>query len=338
MQNQIINPSNLIDVDGTLVQKGYSTHSVLNYNRESIKARSWRIKEWDFYQVSNNEFCIQMTIGHVSYVGSVNVVIMDLQKGSRTSIEKRLVLPFNSLKMPRNAEEGDLKYQSKNFYMDFAIGEQNRRLRAKISDPKQPAVDLDIVLEQPDKSSIVMVTPFDEDPHAFYYNHKINCMPASGVASIGGKEYSFYPKDSFGLLDWGRGVWPFSHEWFWGSGSTWIDGKRFGFNIGYGFGNTSAATENMIFYDGDCHKIDEVNFNIPEDSYSKPWTFTSNDGRFEMDFDPIYDNYTEDKVLVVNKHCHQVFGKFNGKAILDDGQVIEIKDMMAFAEHAVNRW
>lgn len=338
MQNQIKNPSNVIDVDGTLIQKGYSTHSVLNYNRESIKAAPLRIKEWDFYQISNNEFCIQMTIGHVSYVGSVNVVLVDLQKGSRICIEKRLVLPFDSLNMPRDAEKGDLQYHSKHFDVSFTIGEKNRRLQASINDPRQPSADIDITLEQPDKASIVMVTPFDEDPHAFYYNHKINCMPASGVASVGGKEYRFDPEDSFGLIDWGRGVWPFSHEWLWGSASTWMDGKRFGFNIGHGFGNTSAATENMIFYDGTCHKIDKVDFNIPEDSYSKPWTFTSSDGRFEMDFVPVYDNYTEDRFLFINKHCDQVFGKFTGKAVLDDGQVIEVNDMTAFAEHAVNRW
>ncbi|HZJ57091.1 MAG TPA: DUF2804 domain-containing protein [Clostridia bacterium] len=338
MQNQIIDPGNLLKADGSLEQKGYSTRSVLYYNRENIKAAPWRVKEWDFYQINNDEYCIQMTIGHISYIGSVNVVAIDFKKGSRTCIETRPILPFNRLKMPRDAEKGDLVYKSKNFQMAFSLSDGRRRLYAKIDDPKQPSVNLDIALEQPDKSSIVMATPFDEDPHAFYYNHKINCMPASGIARIGGKEYRFDPEESFGLLDWGRGVWPFRHEWFWGSGSGWIDEKRFGFNIGYGFGNTSAATENMIFYDGVCHKIDEVKFNIPEDSYSKPWTFTSNDGRFEMDFVPVFDNYTEDKILFVNKHCHQVFGKFTGRATLDDGQVIEVKDIMAFAEHAVNQW
>lgn len=338
MQNRIINPGNLLNVDGTLAQRGYSTHSVVYYNREAIKAAPWRIKEWDFYQINNDKYCIQMTIGHVSYIGSVNVAIIDFEEGSRTCIERRLILPFNRLKMPRDAEKGDLIYDRGDFEMAFTLRRGERRLYARIKDPKQASVNLDIVLKQPDKSSIVMATPFDEDPCAFYYNHKINCMPASGAAVIGGKEYRFDPEESFGLLDWGRGVWPFSHEWFWGSGSTWIDGKRFGFNIGYGFGNTSAATENMIFYDGECHKIDEVQFNIPPDSYSEPWTFSSSDGRFEMDFIPIFDNYTEDRVLFVNKHCHQVFGKFTGRAVLDHGRVIQVEDMMAFAEHAVNRW
>ncbi len=40
----------------------------------------------------------------------------------------------------------------------------------------------------------------------------------------------------------------------------------------------------------------------------------------------------------VDNKCHQVFGKFSGTAVLDDGREIEVKDMVAFAEHAVNQW
>ena len=80
----------------------------------------------------------------------------------------------------------------------------------------------------------------------------------------------------------------------WGSLQGYLeDGSRFGWNIGYGFGNTSAASENMLFYNGKSHKLDEVTFNIPvkngKDDYMSPWTFTSNDGRFEMNFTPILD-------------------------------------------------
>jgi len=66
--------------------------------------------------------------------------------------------------------------------------------------------------------------------------------------------------------------------------------------------------------------------------------FTSDGGRFEMEFTPIYDRYTETKLLFVDTRCHQLFGKWNGRAVLDDGTVIEVKDLTAFVEHAVNRW
>lgn len=339
-QNKIVTPENVLDSDGTLTQRGYSTQAVLNFNRDGIKAPPWKIKEWDFYQVSNDQFCLQLTIGHVSYAGDVSVRLFEYESGKRFDFSKILVFPFNRLQMPASAEHGDLTYRKKDFLMQFVVKDGERRLICKLDgNGKVPAIEIDIRLSQPDPASIVMATPFDQDKRYFYYNHKINSMPASGFARIGEQEYRFESDTAFGLLDWGRGVWPYSHEWFWGSGSGYVEGKRFGFNIGYGFGNTSAATENILFYDSTAHKIGHVYFDLQgSGGYMANKMFTSSDGRFEMEFTPIYDRYTEMKVLFIDTKCHQIFGKFSGTAVLDDGTTIVVKDLMAFAEHAVNRW
>ena len=117
-----------------------------------------------------------------------------------------------------------------------------------------------------------------------------------------------------------------------------IDGHAFGFNIGYGFGDTTAASENILFYDGKCHKLDDVKFNIPASGYTDPWNFTSSDGRFEMEFTPIIDRAAKIDVKLIVTDQHQVFGRMNGKAILDDGTVIEVKDMLCFAEDVHNKY
>ncbi|MBO4377045.1 MAG: DUF2804 domain-containing protein, partial [Lachnospiraceae bacterium] len=166
----------------------------------------------------------------------------------------------------------------------------------------------------------------------------INCMRASGKATFDGVTYEFNPDTDFGTLDWGRGVWTYDNTWNWGSGNCDLGGHAFGFNIGYGFGNTSAATENILFYDGVAHKLDDITFNIPEDSYMSPWTFTSSDGRFEMDFVPVLDRAAKIDFKVIVSDQHQVFGKMSGFAILDDGTKLEIKDMMCFAERVHNKY
>ena len=117
-----------------------------------------------------------------------------------------------------------------------------------------------------------------------------------------------------------------------------MNGKSFGFNIGYGFGDTSAASENMLFYDGKAHKLDDVTFHIPKDDYMKPWNFTSSDGRFEMDFVPVLDRAARTSALIILTDQHQVFGRMSGRAVLDDGTVIEVKDLMCFAEDVHNRY
>lgn len=85
-------------------------------------------------------------------------------------------------------------------------------------------------------------------------------MPASGSVNFGGQVYEFNSETDFGTLDWGRGVWTYDNTWYWGSGNQRINGKPFGQHIGYGFGDTSAASENMLFYNGPAHKLDDVNF------------------------------------------------------------------------------
>lgn len=195
----------------------------------------------------------------------------------------------------------------------------------------------DIRLKQPSMDTMVIATPWEKKGR-FYYNQKINCMRAEGYAEYDGKRYEFRPDRHFGTLDWGRGVWTYDNTWYWGSGNCDVNGHAFGFNIGYGFGNTKAATENVIFYDGVAHKIDDVEFIIPEDDYCKPWKFTSSDGRFEMDFQPILDRFAcLDYKLIVSDQ-HQVFGRMSGTAVLDDGRKIEIKNVLCFAEKVHNRY
>ena len=70
---------------------------------------------------------------------------------------------------------------------------------------------------------MVICTPFEKPAH-FYYNQKINCMRAEGTVRIGGEEYRFDPKDSFAVLDWGRGVWTYHNTWYWGSASGLAEG------------------------------------------------------------------------------------------------------------------
>jgi len=341
MQNRIVNPSPLLNDNGELLQKGYSTQAVLTYNRKKIKAAPWRIKEWDFYQVNNDDYCLQMTVGHVGYAGNVNVKLFEFATGTHYEISDILALPFSSLNLPRSAEEGNVSYRGKHLQIDFEVFNGGRLLRCKAEKKEFPSIHVDVQLKQPDKTSIVMSTPFKEKKTQFYYNHKINMMPASGTVTIGGnqqKVYQFDETDSFGLLDWGRGVWPFTHEWVWGSGSSYVNGKRFGFNIGFGFGDTSFATENVVFYDGVAHKLTDVHIDLFENGLMSPKKITSSDGRFEMDFIPIYDQKTATKLLFVNNKCNQIFAKFKGKAILDDGTVLEVNHCTGFVEHAFNNW
>ena len=330
----------LLNSDGTLREPGWSRKMVQVYDRSRIKAPAFRIKEWDYYLVvsQKNEFAVALTISDDGYIGLQSASLLDFQKKWEHTETILNAFPMGKLKLPSDSSKGNTVYHDKRLDMEFIVTPGKRRLICNFKNflDGKP-FHCDITLNQPEMDTMVIATPWDKKGR-FYYNQKINCMRACGSATFDGKTYTFDPETDFGTLDWGRGVWTYDNMWYWGSGNGIVNGKDFGFNIGYGFGNTAAATENILFYDGKCHKLDDVTFHIPEDSYLSPWRFSSSDGRFEMEFTPILDRAAKIDVKVIVTDQHQVFGRLNGTAVLDDGTRLEVRDMLMFAEKVHNKY
>ena len=339
-QREITRKADLLDLGGRLTSPGWARDLVLRYDRRAIRASPFRIKEWDYYCILTDEFGAAFTIADNSYMGMVSASILDFTQPWEITTSVITPFPMGKFHMPPSSAEGDVHFHNKRVNMAFALNNRRRYISvdfANFSSGKSLSGEISMVMPQP-LDTMVIATPFAEDPLAFYYNQKINCMPASGRLRLGQDEFVFEEGRAWAVLDWGRGVWTRTNTWYWGSASGAVDGVPFGFNIGYGFGDTSAAGENMAFYANKCHKLDQVVFNIPADSFTKPWTFGSNDGRFEMDFVPVIDRYAKMNAVVISSVQHQVFGRFTGRVVLDDGSVLEIRDLMGFAEKVSNTW
>ena len=57
-----------------------------------------------------------------------------------------------------------------------------------------------------------------------------------------------------------------------------------------------------------------------------------------MEFEPIIDRSALIDLKVIVTDQHQVFGRMNGTAVLDDGTTIEVKDFLCFAEKVHNKY
>lgn len=343
MQQEITVSGNLLNEDGTLAKVGYARSLLPIYDRKSIKANSSRIKEWDYYLITCDDFAVALTVDDNSYMGLMSASFIDFKKPFEKTTSIIIPLTNGKVALPASSKTGDTIFRNKRCSFRFLHEGDKRHLKVRMDDfDDNTPFYADITLSNEPKDSMVIVTPFPQKKTAFYYNQKIIGMKAEGFVQYKGEKITL-PDNSFGLLDWGRGVWTYENTWFWGAGQGMVDEHLFGFNIGYGFGDTSAASENMLFYDGCAHKLDGVTFNIPKtedgkDDFLKKWTFSSNDGRFEMEFSPIIDRAACTSALVILSDQHQVFGKFTGKAILDDNTVIELKDFLGFAEKVHNKW
>ena len=344
MRHEITCPLALLDSSGSLTEPGWARSLLWDYRRAAVQASPLRIKEWDYYCVSNGRMALALTVADNGYMGLGSASLLSLEGEHPWEITKSpmTVLPLGRTGLPETSAQGVTSLTGKGFRLLFRT-EGGERLLAFHMENFRGGGTLrgEIRLTEEPKDSIVIATPF-EKPRHFYYNQKINCLRAEGSVSLGDETWRFDPTDAFAVLDWGRGVWTYHNTWYWASASGTLGGVPFGFNLGYGFGDTSAATENALFYGGRLHKLEEVDFGIPQKDgkpdFLSPWHFTSSDGRFTAEFRPILDRAACPSAGVVRSGQHQVFGSFTGTAVLDDGTAVRLKELLGCAEKVDDRW
>lgn len=343
MEQHRFGPGPLLNAEGNLCEPGYATALLRTYDRSAIKASKLRIKEWDYYLITNDRFGIALTIDDNGYMGLLSASVLDFETCTETTVSPMFWLPMGKTGFPKSSAAGDVRKTLKNASGSFEHTAEGRRLQFRIDSFRDgKPFTCDILLDREPKDSMVIATPFDKKGH-FYYNQKIVGMRASGYFAVGDDRTELDPGVTFGLLDWGRGVWTYRNTWYWSAAQGEVDGHVFGFNLGYGFGDTTAASENMLFFDGIAHKLGRVDFGIPKkadgtDDLLSPWHFTDDAGRLDLIFTPILDRASKTDVKIICSDQHQVFGRFSGTAKLDDGSEIRLSDFLGFAEKVFNKW
>lgn len=140
------------------------------------------------------------------------------------------------------------------------------------------------------------------------------------------------------MLDWGRGVWTWTTG-NWGSASGLHQGRRFGLQVGYGFGDTSAASENTPASSmAKRTSWREVTFHLPDGPLDGGLALYQQRRALRDDLHPIVDRHDRVAIGPFLTDQHQVFGRFAGRALLDDGTVLNIEGLTGFAEQVHNRW
>lgn len=358
-EHRIVSQGPLHNADGSLAEPGYATALLLNYNRFKVRAPKHRIKEWDYYLVNDDEYAVALTVGDLGYMGLISASVVDLVECWYKTTSVITPLPLGRFGLPEHSSEGVTEFENKRVHLRFEAKGGTRTLRARFDrfDGDEP-LHIDAVLDEEPRDSMVIATPWAEDPKAFYYNQKIVGMRAQGSFRKGLLVHGFRPDDSFGLLDWGRGVWTRDNTWFWAVAQGWQDGKgnrtvgshRFGLNLGYGFGDTSAASENMVFVDGVAHKLGRVDFGIADRTGTSeknverrfdlmaPWHMTDDEGRLDLVFTPSVDRKDYINLALVITDQHQVFGTLSGKVVLDDGTEFAVAGLHGSAEVVRNKY
>ena len=333
----------LLDAEGNLVQVGWARQPLLDCNLENVRFyrvrpfQRFRVKRWDYYGVTTPACFFSVTLADLGYAGQAFVYLADLETGDYH--EETLTIPLGrGISLPRNSSAGESRFDNGKNRLLFQVEPNGRRLSIHWPGFNGQGLSAELSLHLlPEHESMNIVIPIPGK--RFYYNRKVNCIPAEGWIKHGDERVQVNPAESLANLDWGRGVWEYKSFWVWASASGFLaDGRTVGLNLGFGFGDTSAATENALILDGRVHKLGQVDFTYDNENFKHPWQMASPDGRLELELAPFMERVATTNLLLITSEVHQIFGRYRGTVRTDDGESIHLDGLVGFAEEHHARW
>ncbi len=338
MQNKIINAHKLLDEQGKLVESGWCDSELLEYNPRCIKLNRMSMKEWDSYIIfsGSGEYALSLIFADKRYTGLIGVCFYNIKAGTYYECFAPKVLPGGKITLPHSVVSGSTVYKDSTTEIMYLVSDTQRHLYCKCSPFIGDSIEANISLLYSDKKSVFSFAVADDEQ--FCYNQKILGMSADGWVAVNGEKYLFNPETDFAVLDWGRGVRTKDGIRYWCTGASRVDGKPLSFNLGYGFFDLSGTTENCVYYDGACHKLGRVFFDIPYEEVATEWKIRSDDGRFEALVKPLNKFEIKHSVLKTAQKEKSVFGRMNAEIVLDDGTKLCVNDMLCLFERADNKY
>ena len=198
-QHEVTQIQPLLDGKGCVNEPGWARSLVWQYDRKKIKAPKHRIKEWDYYLITNDHFGAAFTISDLGYLGMISVSVLDFDNAWHHTETVLVPLTMGRLRLGSHSDYGNANFQNHRVHLKYSMVFDRRKIQCHFKSFKDGQdLNAEIWLLQKPAESMCIATPWADKPKAFYYNQKINCLPASGCIRLGEEQWRFKPEDSMG--------------------------------------------------------------------------------------------------------------------------------------------
>ena len=355
-EREITSAVNLATPDGRRLSPDAVGWSRRPLHRANLTGRWGRTKRWDYWAVLAGDLLVSVTYADVDYLGIVDVWWADLgplhPDGSslhptRTGGRNALVPGGRGLSLPDVPGTDPLVFTGRNLAVNITDDpDSTTQLQATWTERNGAAGELAVAVATPTgHESLNVVIPWDT--RRFQFTSKHQARPATGHLTVGNQTWSIGEgTDAWGVLDVGRGRWPYATRWNWGGGAgrcTWADGGAgspvVGIQIGGMWTEGTGATENGIIIDGTVHKIGrELQWSYAWEQPTEPWRVVDPGGQMDLVLTPRFDKHSRTNLAVLSTETHQVFGTWSGTVTTDSGRVMDVGGIEGFAEESRSRW
>jgi hypothetical protein len=337
---ELTRPVDLCTTDGRRLAPGAVGWSRTPLHRANLAGVWGRTKRWDYWAVLSDDLVVALTYADVDYLGIVTVWWCDLASGETGG--RQVTVPCaRGVRLPDRPGEEPLTFRSAHLGVEVSDDADGTALTARWRERDGTVGRLDArVGLPPGHESVNVVIPWS--PTRFQYTSKHQARPATGTLRLGDRRRILGDRDrpAWGVLDVGRGRWPYRTRWNWGGGAGLApDGRVVGLQLGGRWTQGTPSTENGVIVDGRVVKLgDELEWTYDWDAPLRPWRVRSLDGVLDVTLEPVHDRHDRVEALVLGTEVHQVFGRWSGHAPAPDGSTVTFDGLLGFAEESRSRW
>ncbi len=337
LETEIQKQTNLCDPRGKLNRNaiGWSKHPL---HRCNLNGHWLRKKKWNYWCFYDENFLASFTVSDIDYAGVIFCYWLDRKTGEFQ--ESTILTPFGKGCMLGQTVPNHASYEGKNGFLKFKADEEgNYSIQVDFMPGTRKSIRADLRLEVPHNwESLNVVVPWSSN--RFQFTHKLFGLGVKGTVHTNGKSYEFQPKTSFGVLDYGRGIWPYSTKWNWASMSYRPGGNEtYGINLGGGWTDGTGTTENALLINGRVYKIPSVvAFEFDRKNPEKPWVIYSKESKaIELVLTPDFHRKAVSNVGIISSRVDQMIGSFEGVLRVGKSE-FRIEGGQGWAEDHRARW
>lgn len=274
--------------------------------------RDFRTKEWEAFQLGNDEWFVLGAVYNAKVVGIVMVIAVHQASGRRLRWINKV--PARSVEVARGLERSVSRGGSRRSALTITNALADGRIdldghhAGRNSLPSMSLTGTGLIDE--DTRHLAVCHPFPSD--RILYTNKV-LVPFTGVLSIGEETITFDEDRSFLILDDHHGEYPSPQIYDWVTGARHEGGSLLGFNLTRNQAlNPEVNNENVLWRDGGLHRLPAVTFDRP-DGVEGPWHISDRDGLVEVTFTP----EVPSTLHVGPRHSlaeyHAPYGRFQGQ-------------------------
>lgn len=332
-ERELTAPVALTDARGNLNPDAVGFTRTQLHDTSGVTRRAWgRNKRWEYWSVIGPRWMVSLTVSAVDYAGVQEVWLFDRESGREWHASA--IMPFaRGVEIPASLGGGPARVRTRTLEASIEPREGGAwRLAARI-----PGVEVDLLATPPAGSEALgVVVPWSRE--RFQYTVKAVAIPTTGTVRVDGAEHAIDAGGpAWGVLDHGRGRWPYDVRWNWAAGSGIVDGRRIGIQLGGQWTVGTGSTENGLFVDGRLHKIsEEFTWEYDTSDYLAPWRVHGE--RADLRFTPFHDKVSRTALGIISTRTDQCFGHWSGWMSTDDGERASVDGAIGFAEDVHNRW